>query len=105
MLETFHLVAGGLNPALKTTLLKARSGVGAMANFNMQETLSPPPYYMTQIRPLEGHGIHHLGSPMSIDMRDEAVKKRCVPTPRRTGARSMVVGTWRMDFSMGIGMQ
>ena len=42
---------------------------------------------------------------MSIDMRDEAAWKRCVPTQRQTGARSMVVGTWRMDFLMAMGMQ
>ena len=35
---------------------------------------------------------------MSMDMRDEAIQKRCVATPRWMGARSMVVGTWRMDY-------
>ena len=55
MLETFQHEARGLDLALNTVLLKARFGVGAMSNADMQETLSPPPYYLTQIRPLEGH--------------------------------------------------
>ena len=56
MLETFQPEARGSNLALKTTLLIARSRVGAIADSDMQETMSPPPYYKTQIRPLEGHG-------------------------------------------------
>ena len=64
-----------------------------MANYDMQEALSLPPYHLTQIRPLEGHVTQRLGILMSTNMGDEAVQKRCVPTPRRTGARLMVVGT------------
>ena len=82
MLEIFQSVAGGLDPALKTALLKTRSGVGAMANSDTQEALSPPPYHLIQIKPPEGHGTQCLGNPMFADMRNEAVQKRCVPTPR-----------------------
>ena len=105
MLETFQTVARGLDTASKRALLKAKSGVDAMANSDMQETLSPPPYYLKQIRLLEGHETQHLRNPMSINMKDEAIQKRCVPTPRWKGARSMAMGTWRMDFSTAMGMQ
>ena len=62
-------------------LLKARSGVGTMADSNMRETLSPPTCNQTQIRPSEGHETQRLEGPISTDMRDEAVQKRCIPTP------------------------
>ena len=106
MLETFQPVARGSDPDSKMDLLKARSRVGAMANSNMQETLSPHLYYLTtQLRPLEGCGTQHSESPMSIDMRDEAVRKRCIPIPPQTRAKLMAVGTWRMNFLMAMGMQ
>ena len=76
-----------------------------MAKSNMQKVLSLPLYHLTQIRPLEGHGIQRLGNPMSTDIRDEVVHKRCVPTPRWTGTRPMAMGIWWMDFSMAIGME
>ena len=76
-----------------------------MANFDMQEALSLPPYHPMQIKPLEGHETQCLGILMSTDMRAESVQKRCVPTPRRTKARPMTVGTWQTDFLMAIGMQ
>ena len=56
MLEKFQPEARKSEIALKTTLLKAGSGVGAMADSSMQEMLNPPSYYLTQIRPLQGHG-------------------------------------------------
>ena len=93
MLETFQPVAGGSDPAPKKALLKARSGVGAMPNSDMEKALSPPPYHLTQIEPLKGHGTQRLRSPISTNIRDGAVHKRCVPTPQQTGARPMVVGT------------
>ena len=73
MLETFQPEVRGSNLASKMTLLMARSGLGAMANSDMQETLSAPPYYLMQIKTLEGHGTQCLGSPMSTNMRDEVV--------------------------------
>ena len=73
MLETFQPVVGGLDAAPKTTLLKARYGVGAMPSFDTQETLSLPPYHLMHIRPPEGHGTKRLGNPMSTDMRGETV--------------------------------
>ena len=76
-----------------------------MANYDMQEALSPAPYHLMQIRPLEGHGTQNLGSPMPTDIGDEEVQKRCVPIPRWTGARLMAVGAWQMDFLMAMGMQ
>ena len=98
-------MAGGSDPALKRVLLKARSRVGAMTNSDRQEALSPPPHHLTQIRTLEVHGTQHLGNPMSMNMRDESVRKRCVPTLRQTGARPMAVGTWRTNYPMAMGMQ
>ena len=74
-------------------LLKARTRAGAMTDSDMQETLSLPQCNQTQIRPLEGHETQCLKGPMSTDMRDEVVQKRYVPTPQRTGARAMAVGT------------
>ena len=62
-------------------LLKARSGVGAMVESDMRETLSPPTCNQTQIRPSEGHETQCLEGPISTDMRDEVVQKRYVPTP------------------------
>ena len=76
-----------------------------MANFDTQEALSPPPYHLMQIRHLEGHGIQCLKNPMSTNIGDEAVQKRCVPTPRQTRARLMAVGTWWIDYLMAMGMQ
>ena len=98
-------MAGGSYPAPKRPLLKARSGVGAMAKSNMQKALSLPLYHLKQIRPLEGHRTQRLRNPMSMDTRDEADLKRCVTTPRRTRARLMTVGKWQTDFSMAMGMQ
>ena len=54
-------------------LLKARYGVGAMSNSDMQEALSQRLYHLTQVRPLEGHETKRLGNPMSKNMRDEVV--------------------------------
>ena len=104
ILETFQHVAKGSDPAPKRALLKARSGITAMANSDMQEALSPPPYHLTQIRPLEGHETQCLGSHMSTNMRDEAIQKTCVTTPRQMRAKPMVVGTWQTDFLMAMGM-
>ena len=73
MLETFQPVAKGSNPAPKRALLKARFRVGAMADYVTQEALSLPPYPLTQIRPLEGHGTQCLGNLMSTNIRDEVV--------------------------------
>ena len=73
MLEMFQRVAGRSNPAPKRALLKARFGVGAMANSDTQGALSPPPYPLTQIRPIEGHVTQCPGNPMSVNMRDEAI--------------------------------
>ena len=42
---------------------------------------------------------------MSVDIMDETIQKRCVPTPLQTEARPMAAGTWQMNFSMAIGMQ
>ena len=42
---------------------------------------------------------------MSTNMRDEAVQKRCVPTPGWTGARMMAIGMWRTDYPMAIGIK
>ena len=42
---------------------------------------------------------------MFMDMRDEAIQKRCVPTPWQMGPRPMVVGIWQMDYPMAMGMQ
>ena len=42
---------------------------------------------------------------MFMNMRDEAIEKRCVHTPLRAGARLMVMGTWQMDYMMAIVMQ
>ena len=74
-----------------------------MANSNKQKALSPPPYHLTQIRPLEGHGTQRLGNPMSMNMRDEAVQKRCVPTPRRTEGQTDGRGNMADEFSDGHG--
>ena len=87
-----------------------------MTDFDMQETLSPPLCNHTQIKAPEGHDAQPLEGPMSKDIRDEAVQKRCVPTPWRRGQtdghgnmadglfdghgmqqtriRPMAVGTW-----------
>ena len=73
-----------------------------MANSDMQEALSPLSYHLTQIRPLEGHETQCLGSPRSINMRDEVVQKRCVPTPRPMRVKPMAIGTWRTNFSTAI---
>ena len=86
-------------------LLKARSRAGTMANSDMQEMLSLPLCNQTQIRPPESRETQHLEGPMSMDMRDEAVQKRCVPTPQRMGARSMVVGIWQTNYPMAMGIQ
>ena len=77
----------------KMALLKARFGAGAMTDFDMQETTSPSLCNQTQIRPLEGHETQCLEGPMSMDIKDEAVQKRCVPTPQQMGAKPMAVGT------------
>ena len=103
MLETSQYEVRGSNLAPKTTLLKVRSRVGAMADSDMKDTLSAPLYYLTQIRPPEGHGTQHIEGLMVVDMREEAVQKRYVPTPWWTGA--MVMGTWRMGYPMAMGMQ
>ena len=92
-LETFKPVAKGSDPTPKRALLKARSGVSTMANSDMQEVLSPSPYHLTQIIHPKGHRTQRLGNPMSMNMKDEAVEKRCVPTPWRMRARPMAVGT------------
>ena len=42
--------------------------------------------------------------PHATVMDEGEDKKRCVPIPRQTGARSMVVGTWRMNYSMAMGI-
>ena len=42
---------------------------------------------------------------MSTDMRDEAVQKRCVPSPRQVRARPMAVGIWRTGYPMAMGIQ
>ena len=80
ILETFQPVVGESDPVPKRALLKARFGVDAMANSDIQGALSPPSYPLTQIKPLEGHGTQRLGKLMSMNMRDEAVQKRCIPT-------------------------
>ena len=85
MLETFQHETRGSDLDLKTALLKARSRVGAMANSNMQETLSPPMYYQTQIRPLEGHRTQWLGSPMCTGMREKQFKRGVCPPHGRWG--------------------
>ena len=58
-----------------------------------------------QIRPQEGHGTQCLEGPMSTDIRDEADRKRCVPTPQWKKARLIAVGTWWADYPMAMGMQ
>ena len=42
---------------------------------------------------------------MPIGMEEGANKKRYVPIPRRTKARSMTVGTWRNNYPMAMGIQ
>ena len=42
---------------------------------------------------------------MSMDIRDEAIQKRCIPTPWQTGAKLMVVRTWQMDYLMAMRIQ
>ena len=71
----------GIRPSPERALLKARFKVGAMANSDTQEALSPPLYPVTQIRPLDGQRTQHLGNLISTNTWDETVQKRCVPTP------------------------
>ena len=42
---------------------------------------------------------------MSMNMRDEVVQMRCITTLRWMGTRPMVVGTWRMNYLMAMGIR
>ena len=42
---------------------------------------------------------------MLTDIEEEADKKMCVPIPRWTGARPMVVGTWQIHYPMAMRIQ
>ena len=68
---------------------------------HVESTLIPP----DPDQPLEGHRTQCLESPMSTDMKDEAVQKRYIPIPLRMGARPMAIGTWQTNYPMSIGMQ
>ena len=72
-LETYQHKVRGSDLAPKMALLKARYGVNTVVDSDMQDELSPPPYYLTQNRPPESHGTQRLESPMSTDIWDEVV--------------------------------
>ena len=72
---------------------------------NSRRVLNLHPPYSMQSKPSKSREVQCSRSPMPTGREEGADKKRCVPTPRRMGARPMAVGTWWMDYPMATGIQ
>ena len=65
-----------------------------MAISELIEALSSHSLVSPQGESLQDHLVQCRRNPMSVEMEDGAVGKRCVPTSQRTNNKPMAVRTW-----------
>ena len=101
--EDISACGSGIRPSPEEGLIKGKIWSRHHGPFRHTRSVESTLYHLMQIGSLEGHGTQRLRNPMFTNMRDEAVQKRCVPIPRQTRTRLMVVGTWRTDYPIAMG--
>ena len=95
----------GIRPNHETSLKRMRSNAETIVTLRSWRALNPHPSHSVQWEPSKNQEVQRVRRPMSCWYGGMMYKKRCVPTPRRMGARPIAVGTWRTNYTMAIGIQ
>ena len=103
-----QLVVGGIETTPRRIPLGFKSRVGTIITIidlergDKSNLLSYP---LWQSRPVEHQGDSPERSPTFVDVRGKTDQERCIPIPRWTGIKPEALETWRIDISMGVGVQ